>query len=167
MKESDLCKIFIAQIQGLENYGQFKRPFILKHNANEQKPIKNRSKKVAFGRRNWTKDEIEAAIYSKHLKRMGLLPGAPDYDLEVEEGCVAIEFKTDRTSTQSDDQKAYQAKCDSINKLYYLTWNPMEAVEFTKTVINNGLPAARKMLLEILQKRADAKKRPKNKDLQP
>jgi hypothetical protein len=109
MKESDICKHFYRSVVDLQNYKQFSFDFVILHVANEQ---------------------MSSMRYTKHLMRMGMMPGAPDYLILYEGGWAAIEFKRTSKGKQTANQKNFEIKCVNLGARYLLTSESQVAIEF-------------------------------------
>jgi hypothetical protein len=114
VKEKELCKAFYRQYQSLRLYNQFKNNALVFHIANEQ----NCSK-----------------AYTLQLKRMGLLPGVADYCILLK-GCrvAFLEFKRDKKSKQSINQRNFELECYDLSIPYLLTHDVDKALSWIQAL---------------------------------
>jgi hypothetical protein len=121
IKESDLCKSFIRQVKTRQCYNYYGTPFEILHIANEHKATNNRLKDI---------------MYLKHLVAMGLLPGAADYFILYKPGKIAsIEFKRNKASKLTENQKKFKARCVDLGIPYLCTYDIDEALDFMKDLL--------------------------------
>ena len=115
-KESEICISFYHQIQTLKNMNFFVKEFVLFHIANEQ----NTNVK-----------------YTMHLKKMGLLAGAPDYCCIAENGSVFfLEFKRNAKCKLTKSQKAFQERCVKFDIPYFVAYTEQEGINFLLSMLN-------------------------------
>jgi hypothetical protein len=114
-KESDICISFYHQIQALKNINFFAKEFVLFHIANEQNTN---------------------VRYTMHLKKMGLLAGAPDYCCIAENGSVCfLEFKRNAKCKLTESQKAFQGRCIKFKIPYFIAYTEQEGINFLLSVL--------------------------------
>jgi hypothetical protein len=120
-KESDICKAFIRRVKILKAWNYFKTDFEILHVANEQQSIRKNLKDI---------------MYLKHLCAMGLYPGASDYMIMYKPGKMAsIEFKRNKSSKLSNNQKVFKSRCEDLCIPYLCTYDVDEAVAFMEKLL--------------------------------
>lgn len=125
--ESTLCKQFVNGIFQRRAYSFYDGDFELIHIPNER---------IGSG------NKFNDIMYHKHLKSMGMLPGAPDYvilySLPMEAFCrvAAIEFKRDKSCKLSENQKIFKSRCSDLAIPYLCTWSLDEAYDFVKRLFS-------------------------------
>lgn len=119
--ETDICKSFIRQVRMLEALKQFDREFIIMHVANESR----------------SGNKLQAIIFTKQLMAMGMLPGAPDYIIIYAPGKVAaIEFKRNKSSKLSENQKEFKRRCDLMGVPYLCTFDKEIAITWMMQLLS-------------------------------
>lgn len=121
-KESTLCKAFILSVKRLRMYNYYKTDFEIIHIANEivrcGNPIKDRN-------------------YLIHQMNMGMFAGCADYLMLYEGGKIAaLEFKRDKSSKLTKNQKHFQSRCLALDIPYVCTYDIDEALYFVKSVLD-------------------------------
>lgn len=116
--ESDICKKLVLEVRYLQQLNQLPKGMMLMHIPNEQRGSNNK---------------LRDMLYGKHLKLMGLIPGAPDYCIWYAGGKVAwLEMKRDKTCKQSKNQKEFEQLCIAMETSYLCTYEIDKALEFIK-----------------------------------
>ncbi len=94
---------------------------MLKHIANEHKATGNKYRDMG---------------YLRHLKAMGMIAGAADYDIRYEGGRTAsIEFKRDATCKLTENQVRYRSRCVALGIPYLCTYDLDEALAFMRELL--------------------------------
>lgn len=125
IKESDICKKFVRDVEKLKAYGMFKTDFDLIHIANERVHTGNRIRDIS---------------YLKHLVAMGMLPGAPDYFVVYKGGRIAaIEFKRDKSGLKlKGNQLVFKERAHALDIPYLCTYDVQEGIDFLIGLFNNS-----------------------------
>jgi hypothetical protein len=99
MLEKDICIPFVNMIKRLEHLA--KKPFVWFHVVNEFDKKRN------------------SYAHNFHLAKMGRVSGVADYIFLWKDGCLCLEFKTQK-GRQSDSQKKFEQNCKDRGIPYYL-----------------------------------------------
>ncbi len=124
--ESQICEMFIRNVSKLKALGYYKCDFQIKHIPNEKPRTGDKARDKNF-------------IFKQI--RMGMVPGAADYDicykLPHEDFCrtASIEFKKDKSNKLKPNQKIYRDRCQELGKPYLCTYDVDEAMAFLKKLL--------------------------------
>ena len=113
-KESVICKQIVIEVSHLKSLNYFANEFALIHIANEN---------------------VSGLGYRRHLKAIGLMPGALDYLLLYTGGCAFIEVKRDHKCKLSPMQVKFTKLLDSLGINWIVAHSPQEVTSFIKKVV--------------------------------
>lgn len=110
LSEDAICFEFVEFLENIKKYKEI--DFIYLHVPNEISSNKN----PAFGHK---------------LKKLGKLPGAPDYIFMWDNDFGCIEFKTEKGKL-SDNQKNFQTHCKLLNVKYEIARSCDQGIDILK-----------------------------------